>query len=42
MMNTPFRIEGLAAEQQPYEARLAFTKDAYARCKRFAAACAAC
>ena len=40
MMNTPFRIEGLTAEQQPYEARLAFVKDAHARCARFAEACA--
>ena len=36
--NTPFRIEGLTPVQQPYEARLAFAKDAYARCVRFAEA----
>ena len=32
---TPFRVEGLTPVQQPYEARLAFAKDAYARCVRF-------
>jgi sugar phosphate isomerase/epimerase len=36
MMNTPFRVEGLTAFQQPYEARLAFAKDAHSRCVRFA------
>ncbi len=36
MMNTPFRVEGLTAAQQPYEARLAFAKDAHERCVRFA------
>ncbi len=40
MMNTPFRIEGLTAIQQPYEARLAFAKDAHERCVRFANAVA--
>ena len=34
--NTPFRVEGLPILQQPYEARLAFAKDAYERCARFA------
>ena len=38
MMNTPFRIEGLTAVQQPYEARLAFARDAHSRCVRFAEA----
>ena len=41
MMNTPFRVDGLPANQQPYEARLAFAKDAFARCVRFAELCAA-
>ena len=36
--NTPFRVEGLTPVQHPYEARLAFAKDAYARCIRFAEA----
>ena len=38
MMNTPFRVEGLTAVQQPYEARLAFARDAHSRCVRFAEA----
>ena len=38
MMNTPFRVEGLTAVQQPYEARLSFAKDAHERCVRFAEA----
>ena len=42
MMNTPFRVDGVPANQQPYEARLAFAKDAYARCERFVRACEAC
>ncbi len=41
IMNTPSRIEGLNASQHPYEARLAFAKDAYERCVRFAEMCAA-
>ncbi len=42
MMNTPFHVEDVPAQQQPYEMRLAFAKDAYARCVRFAEACDAC
>ena len=38
MMNTPFRVEGLNAVQQPYAARLAFARDAHERCVRFAEA----
>ena len=38
MMNTPFRVADLTAVQQPYEARLAFARDAHSRCVRFAEA----
>ncbi len=38
MMNTPFRVADLTAVQQPYEARLAFARDAHERCVRFAQA----
>ena len=38
--NTPFSVEGLSPLQQPYEARLAFAKDAYVRCARFVEECA--
>ncbi len=41
IMNTPFAIKDLSAAQQPYEARLAFARDAYERCARFVAACGA-
>ncbi len=41
IMNTPHAVKDLPAVQQPYEARLAFAKDAYERCARFAAACGA-
>ena len=41
MMNTPFRVDGLPATQQPCEARLAFAKDAFERCARFAELCEA-
>ena len=34
--NTPFFVKGVDASQQTYEARLAFAKDAYERCSRFA------
>ncbi len=33
--NTPFNVEGLTLAEQPYEARIAFAKDAYERCARF-------